>query len=266
MPKSSRGLHYRVDELPVPAGHKRGLPVLFHHGIGTNHQIWDGWLPALAPRHQLIRFDTRGFGASPIPPEAHRWSFEELIDDLFDVADAVTKGPVHLVGESLGGTVVLAAALARPDKVASVAISNATYQGQGVGQIAGWRAEFKKAGVAGWSAQMMTHRFVPNQGRPEALAWFAAEQAKAAAHVVVGLGELLAGADLTGKLAQFAAPLLIMGPDSSPFIAPSYFAKLKEMVPGSELMIVPNTKHGLPFTHGRQLSEVLAEFIERRTG
>ena len=59
MQKSSRGLHYRVDELPAPAGYTRGLPVLFHHGIGTNHQIWDGWLPALAPRHQLIRFDTR---------------------------------------------------------------------------------------------------------------------------------------------------------------------------------------------------------------
>jgi 3-oxoadipate enol-lactonase len=242
------------------------LPVVFHHGIGTNHEIWSDWLPALAARHQVVRFDMRGFGASPLPPVSHRWSIEELIEDLFDVAAAVTSGPVHLVGESLGGTVVLAAALARPDKVASVAISNATYQGQGVGRIAGWRAEFAAMGVAGWSQQMMNHRFVAGQGKPDALAWFAAEQAKAAAHVVVGLGEMLAAADLSDIVGRLTKPLLIMGPDSSPFIAPGYFARLKDMVPNSELMIVPNTRHGLPFTHGRQLSQVLAEFIERRVG
>jgi len=131
---SPRGLFYRADRLPVAPWRKEGLPVVFHHGIGTNHQTWSDWLPAITSRHLAVQFDMRGFGASDIPPETHRWSIAELVDDLFDVADQVAKGPVHLVGESLGGTVVLAAALARPERVASVAISNATYQGQGVGR------------------------------------------------------------------------------------------------------------------------------------
>jgi len=110
----------------------------------------------------------------------------------------------------------------------------------------------------------MAHRFSKGQGEADALTWFAAEQVKSKPHIVIGLGDMLAAADLTSDLGRLSVPLLIIGPDSSPFIAPSYFARLKEMIPSSELLIVPGTKHGLPFSHARQLSKHLAKFIDGR--
>ena len=81
---------------------------------------------------------------------------------LFEVADLAGSDPVHLVGESMGGTVVLAAALERPERVASVTISNAAYKGAGIGRLPGWRAEIERDGIAAWSERMMSLRFVPS--------------------------------------------------------------------------------------------------------
>jgi pimeloyl-ACP methyl ester carboxylesterase len=123
-----------------------------------------------------------------------------MVKDLWDVADTAGGGKVHLVGESIGGTIALAAAAARPERVASVTISNATFKGAGVRQLQYWKDEFAEGGAAGWGARMMVHRFVPDVGDPRALAWFASEQATTRPHVALGLGGVLAAADLTGQI------------------------------------------------------------------
>jgi 3-oxoadipate enol-lactonase len=192
MPTTADGIHYVTNDLRPPWV-TSGLPVIFNHGIGTNHDIWAEWVPVIAARHPVVRFDMRGFGQSAIPPEHHKWSMDEMVKDLWDVADTTRAGKVHLVGESFGGTIALAAAVARPQRVASVTISNATFKGAGVGQLQYWKDQFAEGGTAGWSERMMVHRFVRGVGDPRALAWFAREQATTRPHVALGFGTLLGG-------------------------------------------------------------------------
>ena len=49
--------------------------------------------------------------------------------------------PVHAMGESIGGTIALAAGLRHPSRFASVAMSNAAIMGGQIGYAPGWRAE-----------------------------------------------------------------------------------------------------------------------------
>ena len=259
---TKRGLAYTAAD-NRPPWRRDGLPVVFHHGIGTNRDIWCDWLPLIATRHPVVRFDFRGFGASIVPPTDHAWSMGELIEDALEVADIAGPGPVHIVGESMGGTVALAAALAHPRKFASVTISNAGYKGQGIGRLPGWRAEIEKDGIAAWAARMMPLRFVPGTGDPDRLAWFAAEQAKAKPHVVLGLGEVLAQQDLTDQAPALEPPLLILSPDSSPFVPVRQGAELAELVPHAELCVFPGARHGLPFSHAAEAARVTSDFLER---
>src|SRR5690606_8429382 len=113
MPKTSRGLNYVATDLRPP-WRASGLPVVFNHGIGTNLGVWSEWVPIVAARHPVVRFDLRGFGASPVPPADHRWTMDELVDDLLDVAATTGAEKVHVVGESIGGTIALAAAIRAP--------------------------------------------------------------------------------------------------------------------------------------------------------
>jgi len=260
MPRTARGLNYVTTDLRPP-WRTSGLPVVFNHGIGTNLGIWSEWVPIVAARHPVVRFDLRGFGDSSVPPADHKWTFAELVDDLLEVAATTDAGKVHVVGESIGGTIALVAALKAPERFASVAVSNASHRGPGITNIEGWRKTYESQGNAAWNAGMMTNRFYPGAADAAALAWFSNVQEKADRHAVLGLAALLAGADLSEALRDLNVPLSITLPDSSPFIAPSHGAEMRALVPNSRLRIVPHSKHGLPFSHARSEAEALVAFL-----
>jgi pimeloyl-ACP methyl ester carboxylesterase len=261
MAESSRGLRVRIDDLRPPWA-QTGLPVVFNHGIGTNLDIWSDWMPGIAARHRVVRFDMRGFGHSPIPPEDHAWTMAELVADLWAVADLASSDRVHLVGESMGGTIALAAACERPDRVASVHISNASFKGKGLGELVYWRQQFIDGGAAGWSRRMMENRFGPGAGDPAALFWFQSEQAKTKPHVAIGLGSVLAQSDLSEKLRSLDVPISISLPDSSPFVPVEHGVELKALAPRARLRVVPGVRHGLPFSHAELESRLLAAFLQ----
>jgi 3-oxoadipate enol-lactonase len=260
MPKTARSLNYVIDDLRPP-WRASGLPVVFNHGIGTNLGIWSAWVPVVAARHPMVRFDMRGFGGSPVPPADHRWTFDEMVDDLLEVAATTGAEKVHVMGESIGGTIALAAAIRAPERFASVAVSNASHRGPGVTNIQGWRQTFERQGSAAWNAEMMANRFFPDAADQAALAWFSEVQEKSDRNSVLALASLLAGADLSEALRSFKVPLSITLPDSSPFITPSHGAEMRALVPNSRLRIVPHTKHGLPFSHARSEAEALVAFL-----
>ena len=264
MAKTARGLSYTVTDLRPAWARQRGRPVVFHHGVGASAQIFDGWLPVIAAQHPVARFDMRGFGASVVPPPNHQWSMGELIGDLLEVAAAAFgEEPVHVMGESIGGTVALAAGLERPSHFASIAMSNAAINGGHIDYAPGWRTEIGRLGIKGWSDRLMDMRFAPGAIAPEALEWFAAVQEKSPAHVVVGLGELLIGTDLTPKLGNFKLPLLLMMPDRSPLISLTQASALTELVPQTEVAVFPGARHGLPLSHAKEAATALLAFLGR---
>jgi pimeloyl-ACP methyl ester carboxylesterase len=267
MPQTKRGLHYVVTDLR-PAwqrGHGgSGRPVVFHHGVGACLNIFDDWVPIIATRHPVVRFDMRGFGGSTVPPPSHHWSMQELILDLLEVAETAFGGePVHAMGESIGGTIALAAGLASPGRFVSIAMSNAAMKGGQIAHAPGWRTEIARDGIKGWSDRLMGMRFAPGTVAPEALAWFAGVQERSPAHAAIGLAELLVGTDLTAQLAGCRLPLLLMMPDRSPYVSLSQAAALAELVPHAEIAVFPGARHGLPLSHGKAAAMTLLAFLGR---
>jgi len=262
MPISARKLNYEISDVRPP-WRTDGLPVVFHHGIGTSLGIWADWVPTIASRHKALRFDLRGYGASAVPPESHKFTMSELIEDLIDTTTLTRSDKVHLVGESLGGTVCLATALAHPERVASVTVTNTAHRGAGINRVMHWRDEFKRLGVKGWSDQMMGHRFVEGALEADKRKWFASEQETMRDYITIGYGEMLAAADLTPELPGLKAPLLIIMPDASPFVPVRMGAEMKELVPHAELCVFPGVRHGLPFSHAKQCAELALRHMER---
>ncbi len=259
---TARGLAVAMTDLTPPWA-RSSRPVVFHHGIGTNRDVWAGWLPRIAASHRCFRFDTRGYGQSLVPPKDHTWTMDEMLADLMEVVDLAGKGPVHLIGESLGGTVVLLAAIRHPEKIASATVSNTAFKGAGIQHVKSWRDEFRKAGVRAWSRTMMERRFVSGVLNEAQRSWFETEQDKSLDHVTVGLGEMLAAADLSAELSKLKCPLLVLMPDRSPFVPARMAADLIDLVPQAELVMFPGVRHGLPFSHAVECADRAATFIER---
>ncbi|HMJ92662.1 MAG TPA: alpha/beta hydrolase [Allosphingosinicella sp.] len=99
----------------------RGPAIIFLPGYrsdmeGGKATALDAW--AEAEGRAMIRFDYSGCGISDGDFETQ--SLADWRDDVLAIVDQVAEGPVVLVGSSMGGWLMLLAALARPDRVAGL--------------------------------------------------------------------------------------------------------------------------------------------------
>ena len=255
-------LHYSICDI-VPDWIENPQTILFHHGIGANTHIWADWLPVLATRYRLVRFDMRGFGLSSVPDKEFKWSFDGLIDDLLAVAAAGGARRFHLVGESIGGTAALACTLKMPERVMSLCLSNAAARGGLVSNVKGWREIVAQGGQAAWARQMMQWRFHPDGLSPEVHAWYTRVHETCSMDATIGLADLLLASDLTPRLSEIRVPTLLLAPEASPFIPLEIMESMRAAMPGAELRVFANSKHGLPLSHGRECAAVLWDFLER---
>lgn len=234
--------------------------VLFHHGLGACSGCWDGWTAALVGRYRLVRFDMRGHGASPAPPDFD-WTLDAMVADVEAVAAATGAERFHLVGESTGGTVALAVAARFPERVLSVTVSNGAHRGGSIRNLDPWKRIIDEEGMDGWSAHMMGRRFFDGALTGAMERWYRAQQASADPGAILGVAKMLSGADLRPELDRVTCPVLILHPDSSPFIPVEVVAELKEALPDARLQVFARARHGLPFSHAAECAASVAEFI-----
>ena len=85
---------------------------------GTKAQALAGW--AARADRGYVRFDYFGHGASSGAFE--KGTISRWREDALAVIDALTKGPLMLVGSSMGGWIATLAALARPERVVGMVL------------------------------------------------------------------------------------------------------------------------------------------------
>lgn len=266
MPFVERGehrLYYDVIDIAAPWV-RAPATLLLHHGIGAVSGIWADWVHALADRYRIVRFDMRGYGRSDVPAADFRWSIDLFAEDVLAVADASATERFHFVGESIGGTIGLYAALQYPARFLSLTMSNAGHVGGSIQRVESWRRTIDERGMAGWSDDFMADRFHPGALSPERREWYARQQAADDRHSVLNALAVLIGMDLSARLPTMRLPALILHPDASPFIPVAVAAQLQAGLPDAELHVIGHAKHGMPFSHGRQCAAILREFLDRR--
>ncbi|MFV2020217.1 alpha/beta fold hydrolase [Micromonospora sp. LOL_023] len=111
------------DDPPADAASRTGPPTaVLVHGIATdNLASWYLSLayPLAAAGFRVVMYDLRGHGRSERPPNGYR--VDDLVDDLAALLDELgIAGPVHLLGNSLGGTIAFGYAVRHPGRVASI--------------------------------------------------------------------------------------------------------------------------------------------------
>ncbi|MEU3370985.1 alpha/beta hydrolase [Streptomyces sp. NPDC006660] len=96
-------------------------PALYVHGLGGSSRNWSALMPLLADRLDGEAVDLPGFGDSP-PPDDGNYSLTGHARAVIRLLDSSDRGPVHLIGNSLGGAVATRVAAARPDLVRTLTL------------------------------------------------------------------------------------------------------------------------------------------------
>lgn len=212
-------------------------------------------------------------------PSIGPWQGEEpfrLQDEAVRILDLIDgrDGPVHLVGHSYGGGVALAVALARPSRIASMALYEPSAfhllpHMSADGTVA--HAEIKRvaaavtAGVSTGEIAAALSIFVDYWNG--AGAWQALRPATRAALLAWAPKAPLDFAALLDETAppaaykRIACPVLVLRGDRSPLSTRVVADGLARLLPAARLSIVPGAGHMGPFTHAADVTSQFARLI-----
>jgi len=97
-----------------------GDPLVLVHGSWVDGSVWDAVLATLARSFNVVSYDRRGHGRSSCP--AGQGSIEDDVEDLAALIEQLDLTPGYVAGASLGGSIALRLAAARPELVRSAAV------------------------------------------------------------------------------------------------------------------------------------------------
>lgn len=98
----------RVTQHVRLSGPEDGTPVIFVHGNNSCATFWEETMLALPEGFRALAPDLRGYGATEFQPVDATRGMADFADDLLALADALSIERFHVVGHSLGGSVVWA--------------------------------------------------------------------------------------------------------------------------------------------------------------
>jgi 4,5:9,10-diseco-3-hydroxy-5,9,17-trioxoandrosta-1(10),2-diene-4-oate hydrolase len=102
-----------------------GDPVLLLHGFPQTGDCWRSVAGRLARHHRVIVPDLPGFGRSSSPPS---YDAAAVAGTLAALLDAVDAPRATIVGHDWGGSLSFAFALAHPDRVERLVVTNAPFR------------------------------------------------------------------------------------------------------------------------------------------
>jgi pimeloyl-ACP methyl ester carboxylesterase len=127
-----------TSEVHVRQSGQGDLPVVFVHGLGGSALNWVPLMASLAGQVSALALDLPGFGASPPPrdgdftPRGHARTVAAAIEEWRRRRG--DEGPVHVMGNSMGGAVSVQLAAHRPDLVASLTLVSPALPSMRVGR------------------------------------------------------------------------------------------------------------------------------------
>lgn len=221
-----------------------GVPLLLIHGLGGCTGLWCHQLRAFAERYHVIAIDVRGFGRSDKPAAADAYSIDLVVDDILTVLDTLSIERVHYLGSSMGGFFGLAAALRAPERLRSLVLCH-------TGCRFGIPAAIVRARAAALAEQSMDDyaRLVVSQALaqpadPFVLEWLAEIIAANDRHAYACfLTGVLAGFDLSTRVAQISLPALVLGGEQDQVIPMAFSEELHRLLPASQLRMLAGVGH-----------------------
>lgn len=239
-------LFYTIDDFTDPWTQPE--TVVLHHGMAKNHKLWYAWIPVLAQHYRVVRFDMRGMGQSSVPAPGYPWSLDHFAADLLELMERLELPRVHLIGETVGGSIAMRFATLHQERLRSLTVctSPVTFDSHHTDSA----DLIDREGIAVWVERTITRRLDPQLVLPAYIRWYAAQMAATAPHVVSEFQRRAPGGDLRPLLTQVQTPTLVLAAARLREEVLGDFRGVVELFPNGRLVVFPGVtgfvQHVLP--------------------
>ena len=244
--------------------------VLVHAGI-CDSRMWDPQWDAFRAAHRTVRYDLRGFGRSPLPPQPYSHG-----RDLIALLEQLRIQQAALVGASLGGRVALEVAVAHPQVVDRLVVADAALPGFAWSdQVrASWEEEDAalERGDLDAAVEVDLRMWVDGPRRPPTTVDPAVrEHVRRMQHRAFELQlpvwedaeEELLVSDLERRLSEVQAPTLVVVGEEDVADFHQIAAQLSREVPSAQHAVIPNAAHLPSLERPAAFNELVLPFLAR---
>jgi pimeloyl-ACP methyl ester carboxylesterase len=191
--------------------------IVFVHGWSCDRTYWAPQMRAFADRFRVVAVDLAGHGESGVGRSS--WSMPAFGGDVVAVVEKLALADVVLVGHSMGGDVIVEAALRLGDRVSGlvwVDVYDSLGKAMSPEEIETFAAPFRR------DFMTTTRDFVRTLFRPgsdpDLVEWVAADMSAAPADIAINAIGYAVGnrGPILDRLAKLAAPVVSINPDHRP--------------------------------------------------
>ena len=236
--------------------------IIFNHGAGLNHGMFDAQVAALKDKYRVVTWDMPGHGSS-VPLEG-KLDVAEIADYVIDIMDEINMEKAVTVGQSLGSWVSQLLAIRYPERFTAIV----SIGGQPIDKSISsmelllykvWLSTsklFPGKTLFSWTARNKTTTPEARQFAEESMTQIGKKQ-----FLWTVAGMLEAGNHKGAWLLH--QPLLIThGEHEMPKSVSSICAEWHANVPGSRYVVIPDAGHNANQDNPHAFNQALLEFLE----
>ncbi|HZA82513.1 MAG TPA: alpha/beta hydrolase [Actinomycetes bacterium] len=252
--------------------------VVLMHGFPDNLHLYDRLVPELAGR-RVVTFDFLGWGDSD-KPAGHPYTAASQVGELDAVIEQLELGPVVLVAHDASGPPAINWALEHPERVAALVLLN-TYYARMPGLRPPEAIRLFSTPLVRSVARPISRAFggllFRRMYRWQVGRFFRDPQVReeflpllyrqftvspSSHQAFFGLNRDLSGAVDAGtaalpRLAAFTRPVRIVFGAADPYLNPRVARRFHELLPTSELFLLPGARHYVQFDEPRQVAQLI---------
>lgn len=240
-----------------------GPDIVVLHSLLADRHAFDPVLPALAAKHRVTLFNLPGFHGSQPPLLALMDAYVAAIEDGFQEFD-IGKDAV-LIGNGFGGTLALAFAIAHPDRIARLVVSDAAacFPPEGRAQFAVMAQKVADGGFAAVAEIAARRVYSP--------AYLAAHPEKIEERKKVLLGidpkafqaacRILQETDLVPLLSHLRVPTLVVCGEMDQATPPALNKEAASKIADARYVELPGCGHCPPLEQPEAFLKAIGEFV-----
>lgn len=249
-------------------------PVLCLHGLTRNSRDFENLADRLSGGWRVIAPDFRGRGLSEHDPDSSRYMPPTYAADVLQLLDELDIDRAVFVGTSLGGLVTMIVAGFAPQRIAGAVLNDVgpELDPAGLERISGYVGQpllFKDWDDAAHKLSAKYGDMHPAYGRPEWLRYSKRvcretgrgvefDYDMAIAEPFKAMDDKTATAGNAWPLFHALAgrPVLILRGEHSDLLKPEMAEKMRDSIPGAELLTVPGVGHAPDFDEPESIAAV----------
>ncbi|CEG23892.1 Putative non-heme bromoperoxidase BpoC [Planococcus massiliensis] len=240
----------------------QGEPLVFIHGLGSSHAMFEAEAEHFQNGFRVIRYDARGHGQSGKPG---KYTLNDHIEDLRALLDYLQIDQAHILGVSMGSYIAQGFVLAHPERVEKLILVVSKSNGKTSSTqelIERYQEEIDGMDELETMAHLSQYMF----HNLKAVGRWQADLAKLEKPLTLtqqaAANKALEGFDFRASLPSITADTLIISGTHDGLNPPERGREIASFIPGSRFVEFEKSGHAPNVEEPEKFLQVIGEFLE----